>query len=608
MCGIFAYNWNENSIPFLVEGLTNLEYRGYDSAGVFGITKNGKIFLEKATWKVSNLAWKVELNEKKDKNYKSGIAHTRWATHGGVTELNTHPHFSTNERFFIVHNGIIENYAYLKEELIKKWHKFYSETDTEVVAKLVEYMFEKDLITTISKVTKKLVWAYALWIIDVENPDVLIGTKFGSPMIMWVADDACFLSSDINALSNHCHEFFTLEDNEIVVLENWKHKIFNLWKEVNREWEEMSQEFATAEKWKFETFTEKEINEAPDVLLNALKGRINFEEKTITSETLTELNELDIEQIEIVASGSSYFAWVTASYWFKELAWMPCDVRISSEFLYDTFLPNKKTLYVFISQSGETADVRESVKIVKEKGCLTFWLVNVVGSTVAKMCDFGLYTHSGIEIWVASTKNVIGQLSVLLLMALSFGSKRNLQIKEVRKIIWEIEELSSLMKIQLENTKNIRKVAEKYSKYNDFFFLWRNLLFWTAEECALKLKELTYLHAECYATWELKHWPLALVWPGFPCVALNLKWVLEYKTASNIKEVRARNTTVLWIITKGLDNSELYDDIIEVPETSRILVPFTPMIPMWLLSVEIAKILWKDVDKPQNLAKSVTVE
>jgi len=605
MCGIFAYNWNENSIPFLVEGLTNLEYRGYDSAGVFGITKNGKIFLEKATWKVSNLAWKVELN---DKNYKSGIAHTRWATHGGVTELNTHPHFSTNERFFIVHNGIIENYAYLKEELIKKWHKFYSETDTEVVAKLVEYMFEKDLITTISKVTKKLVWAYALWIIDVENPDVLIGTKFGSPMIMWVADDACFLSSDINALSNHCHEFFTLEDNEIVVLENWKHKIFNLWKEVNREWEEMSQEFATAEKWKFETFTEKEINEAPDVLLNALKGRINFEEKTITSETLTELNELDIEQIEIVASGSSYFAWVTASYWFKELAWMPCDVRISSEFLYDTFLPNKKTLYVFISQSGETADVRESVKIVKEKGCLTFWLVNVVGSTVAKMCDFGLYTHSGIEIWVASTKNVIGQLSVLLLMALSFGSKRNLQIKEVRKIIWEIEELSSLMKIQLENTKNIRKVAEKYSKYNDFFFLWRNLLFWTAEECALKLKELTYLHAECYATWELKHWPLALVWPGFPCVALNLKWVLEYKTASNIKEVRARNTTVLWIITKGLDNSELYDDIIEVPETSRILVPFTPMIPMWLLSVEIAKILWKDVDKPQNLAKSVTVE
>ena len=608
MCWIFAYNWNENAIPFLVEGLTNLEYRGYDSAGVFGITKNGKIFLEKATGKVSNLAGKVELNEKKDKNYKSGIAHTRWATHWGVTEENTHPHFSQNERFFVVHNWIIENYASLKEDLIKKWYKFYSETDTEVVAKLIEDLFEKNLITTISKVTKKIVGAYSLGIIDTKNPDVLIGTKFGSPMILWVGDDACFLSSDINALSNHCWEFFTLEDNEIVVIENWKHKIFNLWKEVNRKSEEMTAEFQMAKKGDFETFTEKEINEAPEVLLNSLKWRINFENKTITSETLDELAELDIENIEIIASGSSYFAWVTASYWFKELAWMPCNVRISSEFLYDTFLPNKKTLYVFISQSGETADVRESVKIVKEKWCLTFGLVNVVGSTVAKMCDYGLYTHSGIEVWVASTKNVIWQLAVLLLMSLSFGSKRNLQIKEVRKIIWEIELLHNQMKSQLEDISKIKKIAKKYSKYSDFFFLWRNLLFWTAEECALKLKELTYLHAECYATWELKHWPLALVWPDFPCVALNLKWVMETKTASNIKEVRARNTTVLWIITQGLDNSELYDDIIEVPETSHILAPFTPMIPMWLLSVEIAKILWKDVDKPQNLAKSVTVE
>ena len=608
MCGIFAYNWNQNSIPFLIEGLTNLEYRGYDSAGVFGITKNWKIFLEKATGKVSNLAGKVELNEKKDKNYKSWIAHTRWATHWGVTEKNTHPHFSQNERFFVVHNWIIENYANLKNELIKKWYEFYSDTDTEVVAKLIEELFEKDLITTISKVTKKLVWAYALAIIDRENPEVLVWTKFGSPMILGIGDDACFLSSDINALSNHCGEFFTLEDKEIVVIENWKHKIFNLWVEVNRKAEEMTQEFATATKWIFETFTEKEIHEAPEVLLNSLKWRINFEEKTISNETLDELAELDIERIEIIASGSSYFAGVTASYWFKELAGMPCEVRISSEFLYDTFLPNKKTLYVFISQSWETADVRESVKIVKEKWCLTFGLVNVVGSTVAKMCDYWLYTHSGVEVWVASTKNVIGQLAVLLLMSLSFGSKRSLQIKEVRKIIWEIKDLADKMKSQLENKESIKKIAEKYSKYKDFFFLWRNVLFGTAEECALKLKELTYLHAECYATWELKHWPLALVWPNFPCVALNLKWVMELKTASNIKEVRARNTTVLWIITQGLENSELYDDIIEVPETSHILAPFTPMIPMWLLSVEIAKILWKDVDKPQNLAKSVTVE
>ena len=608
MCWIFAYNWNKNALPFLIEGLTNLEYRGYDSAGVFGITKNWKTFLEKAIWKVSNLAWKVELNKKSDKNYKSGIAHTRWATHWGVTEENTHPHFSQNERFFVVHNGIIENYANLKENLIKKGYKFYSETDTEVIAKLIEDEFEKDLITTISKITKKLVGAYALAIIDTQNPDILIGTKFGSPMILGIWENSCFLSSDINALSQHCSAFFTLEDNEIVVIENWKHKIFNLWKEVNRKSEEMTQEFATATKWNFETFTEKEINEAPEVLLNSLKWRINFEEKTITNETLDEIVELWIEQIEIIASGSSYFAWVTASYWFRELAWMPCEVKISSEFLYDTFLANKKTLYVFISQSGETADVRESVKIVKQKWCLTFWIVNVVGSTIAKICDYGLYTHSGVEVWVASTKNIIGQLAVLLLMVLKFGSTRNLQIKEIRKIIWDIEKLHSQMKTQLKNIQKIKDIAKKYSKYKDFFFLWRNVLFWTAEECALKLKELTYLHAECYATWELKHWPLALVWPDFPCIALNLKWVLETKTASNIKEVKARNTTVLWIITEWLKNSELYDDIIEVPETSAILAPFTPMIPMWTLAVEIAKILWKDVDKPQNLAKSVTVE
>lgn len=608
MCWIFAYNWNENSIPFLVEWLTNLEYRGYDSAGVFWITKNGKRFLEKSIGKVSNLSGKVELNNKKDKNYKSGIAHTRWATHWKVTEENTHPHFSNNERFYVVHNWIIENYVELKEILIKSGHVFYSETDTEIVAKLIEEMFEKDLITTISKVTKKLVWAYALWIIDTKDPDVLVGTKFWSPMILWIWENACFLSSDINALSKMSHEFFTLEDNEIVIIENWKHKIFNLWKEVERDWEKMTWEFKMAELGNFQTFTEKEINEAPDVLLNSLKWRINFENKTITSETLTELNELDIERIEIIASWSSYFAWITSSYWFKELAWIPCEVRISSEFLYDTFLPDEKTIYIFISQSWETADVRESVRIVKEKGWITFWIVNVVGSTVAKMCDFGLYTHSGVEVWVASTKNVIGQLWVLLLMALSFGSKRNLQIKEVRKIIWEIEELSILMKSQLKNTKNIKAIAKKYSRYNNFFFLWRNLLYWTAEESALKLKELTYLHAECYSTWELKHWPLALVWKKFPCIAINLKGVLETKTASNIKEVRARDTTVLWIITTWSSNPDLYDDEIEVPETNHILAPFTPLIPMWIFSVEIAKILWKDVDKPQNLAKSVTVE
>ncbi len=614
MCWIFAYNWKENAVPLLVEGLRNLEYRGYDSAGLVWVNREWDVFVEKAVWKVSNLATKVEKRKgecskdwKKEK-FRNGIAHTRWATHGWVTELNTHPHFSSNKRFYVVHNGIIENYMQLKEILETKGHKFYSETDTEVVAKLIEDMFDWDLLSTVENVTKQLVWAYSLWAIDIEDPKVLIGAKLWSPMVVGIWEDWTFLSSDINAVSKLAHEFITLEDYEIVKIKNWKHSIFSLGKEIERDWEKMTQEFQTATKWDFETFTEKEIHEAPEVLKSVFKWRINFEEKTIKSETLDELNEYDINRVEIIASGSSYFAWVVWSYWFKELAWLPCEVRISSEFLYDTFLPQKKTLYIFMSQSWETADVRESVKIVKEKWWLTFWIVNVVWSTIARMCDMWLYTHSWVEIWVASTKNIIGQLGIMILMALNFWSKRNLQMKEVRDLITKLWQLPNKLQIQLEHQDALEPIIEKYSKFKSYFFLWRNVLYWTACECSLKFKELTYLHAECYSTWELKHWPLALVWPDFPCIAINPKGVLRDKTISNIKEVRARNTTVLWVVTVWDITKDLYDDVIEVPKCHPLLTPFISLIPMWLLAVWVAKLLWKDVDKPQNLAKSVTVE
>lgn len=608
MCWIFAYNWKENAIPLLVEGLRNLEYRGYDSAGVFWIDNSGNKFLEKSVWKVSNLAMKVEKSSNKDWKYTSWIAHTRWATHGWVTEENTHPHYSEDERFFIVHNWIIENYIPLKEKLVAKWYKFYSDTDTEVVAKLIQDIFTWNILETIELVTKQLVWAYALGIIDTQEPEVLYGAKLWSPMVVWIWEKGSFLSSDINAVSAVAWEFITLEDYEIVKIKEGRHQIFSLWKEVSREWEKITEEFETATKWKFETFTEKEIDEAPEVLKNVFKWRIDFETKTIKSETLDELNEYDIQRIEIIASGSSYFAWVTWSYWFKELAWMPCEVRISPEFLYDTFLPQEKTLYIFMSQSWETADVRESVKIVKEKWWLTFGVVNVVGSTIARMCDMWLYTHSGTEVWVASTKNIIGQLWVLMLMALNFWIKWNLQMKEVKDLISKLWELPNKLKTQVETQHLLEPVIEKYSGYKNFFFLWRNLLYWTAAESSLKLKELTYLHAECYSTWELKHWPLALVGPDFPCVVLNTKWVLRDKTISNIREIKARDTTVLWVVTVWDISKELYDDTIELPKSHPLLSPFLPLIPMWLMAVWIAKKLWKDVDKPQNLAKSVTVE
>jgi glucosamine--fructose-6-phosphate aminotransferase (isomerizing) len=607
MCWIFAYNWTKNSIPFLVEWLRNLEYRWYDSAWVLWVSKSWNIFLEKAIWKVSNLASKVEKNIDKSIDYSSWIAHTRWATHGKVTEENTHPHISDNKRFYIVHNWIIENYISLKEKLSKKYN-FYSETDTEVVAKLIEDMFDWNIITTLEKVTKQLVWAYAIAVIDKENPNILVWAKLWSPMIVWVWEEWIFLSSDLNALNKIAHEFTTLEDNETIVIKDWKYSVYSLWEEINKTHEKIDENCEIADKWKFETFTEKEINEIPSVLRNALKWRIDFETKTIHNETIDKLNELDIENIEIIASWSSYFAWVVWKSWLEELAWIKTEVRVSSEFLYETFIPNTKTLYVFMSQSRETADVREWVKMVQQKWCMTFGIVNVVWSTIARMCDMWLYTKSWIEIWVASTKNIIWQLSVLLLISLGMWLKRNLQVQESRNIIEKLWELDKKLEWLLEQHKYIKTLADKYSKYSNFFYLGRNVVYWTACECSLKLKELSYVHAEAYSTWELKHWPLALVGPNFPCIVINPKWIMREKTISNVKEIQARNGTILWVITAWDTTKDIYNDIIEIPKSHPILTPFLPLIPLWIFSVEIAKNLNRDIDKPQNLAKSVTVE
>ena len=444
--------------------------------------------------------------------------------------------------------------------------------------------------------------------IDKENPDILVWAKLGSPMIVGLWNEWIFISSDINALNKVAYEFTTVEDNETVIIKDGEYKIYSFGEEVEKEHEKIDENFEIADIWKFKTFTEKEIHEIPNVLRNTLKWRINFETKTIHNETLEKLNEIEIENIEVIASGSSYFAWVVWKSWFEELSWLKTEVRVSSEFLYENFIYNPKTLYIFMSQSWETADVRESVKMVNAKWGLTFWVVNVVGSTIARICDMWLYTHSGIEIWVASTKNIIWQLSVLLLMSLSMWLKRELQFNKAKSIIESLKNLDKELELLLEQKNKIKKLTEKYSQYQDFFFLGRNLLYGTACECSLKLKELSYIHAEAYSTWELKHGPLALVWPDFPCIVINPKSDIREKTISNIKEIKARNWVVLWVITSWDTIKDIYDDIIEIPETHKTLTPFLPLIPLWILSVEIAKKLWRDIDKPQNLAKSVTVE
>jgi len=423
--------------------------------------------------------------------YSTGIAHTRWATHGWVTRENTHPHISSNERFYIVHNGIIENYKELKSQLAKEC-SFYSQTDTEVVAKLIETLHDWNLTSTMEKVSWKLVWAYSLAVIDRENPGEIVGIKLWSPLIVWEAQDGIYISSDVNALSNLAETYTLLEDHEMVVIRDKKYSIYLAWKQVERASEEIEEWQKIEELWSFTSYTEKEIFDIPGVLENVWSGRVDFENKEIKNETLDALSDLDIERICIISSGSSYYAGDIGWYFFRKFSGIPCQAIISSEFLADIFIPDNKCLYVFLSQSWETADVRESMKIVKAKGCMTFWIVNVVGSTIARMADYGLYSHAWVEVWVASTKNVIAQIGVLLMAALALGKNRDMQVSDVRDIISELswlpdnisQTLSSMVHLHLwvqsfqlwylilcENfTQKLFQISRKLQQENDQYY------------------------------------------------------------------------------------------------------------------------------------------
>ncbi len=610
MCWIFAYSGKQNAIPLLLEGLQSLEYRWYDSAGLVAINSTDDIFLEKAVGKVSVLTRKIEEEIESTQTYARGIAHTRWATHGEVTLENTHPHVSQNSQFYLVHNGIIENYLGIKEYLIKKWYSFYSDTDSEVLIKLIEDCFNGNMLETLEIAAKKIVGAYSIVVIDTQKPQEIYGMKLGSPMILWIAEDGLIISSDINTVSKYAPEFVSLDDREIIKIDTLNYKIFSTsdWDYVKKDIEKVDEDFCIADKWDFETFTEKEIHEIPEILKNVCTGRINFSEKTITSETLEQLSESNYAKVEIIASWSSYFAWQVWVNWLQSIAWIDACVHVSSEFLYNTFIPKNDVLYIFMSQSWETADVRESVKRVQEKWCHTFWVVNTVGSTIARMCDAWMYTHAWVEVWVASTKNVIAQLAVLLMISISLGIKKDLQRSETKELIEALEKLPALIQRQLENQEKLKDVIDKYSQFSNFFFLGRGLLNGTAQEASLKLKELSYLHSEAYATWELKHWPLALVGPDFPCFVFGATSYIYEKTISNVKEIKARKSPVVGIVYENSKHQDIYDHVITLEETHDQLSPFSSLVPAWLFAVWVAKKLWKDIDKPQNLAKSVTVE
>lgn len=608
MCWIFAYKWVWDASKYLIDWLTSLEYRWYDSAWVTLINNSWKVYTQKAIGRVSNLASKVA-NDKLDlSDFHTGIAHTRWATHGWVTLENTHPHYSQNKRFYLVHNGIIENYIELKKELISKWYLFYWDTDSEVVANLIQYTFEKDLETTVKKMKELITWAYALAIIDTENPNQIIAIKLWSPLVIWIDQKNLFLSSDANALANITEKYIPIDDNEMVIIEKNTYKIISAGKEIEKNSFESLKNESNEDLWEFKHFMLKEIFEIPDIIENILWGRIQFETHEIKSNVLDTLHIKNIEKIEIIASGTSYNAGMIGTYLFEDLANIPCQIHISTEFKYKKQFINDTTLYIFISQSGETADALECLKIVKNKGGKTFWIVNVVWSSIARICDNWLYTHCWVEIWVASTKAFIGQLLTLLTVALYIGNKKDLDYTKYREIIDSLANLKDDINMVLMHSHQIEKIAKKYSTYKNMFFLGRNMFYPMAQEWSLKCKEITYNHTESYSAWELKHGPLSLIEENFPTVLINPASKLYEKNISTLKEIQARNGKVIWILSQNDKHIKEYDDIIEIPRTHEYNALFTTWVVLQLFAYYMAESLWREIDKPRNLAKSVTVE
>lgn len=606
MCWIFWYLGRPGHAGReIIAGLQRLEYRGYDSAGICVVNHEKKVEVIKSVGKVANLKIKtdtVDLN-----TYHVGIGHTRWATHGGVTEPNCHPHLSQTGRFVVIHNGIIENYRELKDELIEKGYTFYSETDTEIVAKLFEDMFTGDHLETLVSLTKRIEWAYGLVFIDRDNPDRIFGTKQGSPMVLGFGEDR-FVSSDYRSLIGLIDDYVILEDGDIFLMTPEDYTILSGESRVDRSIHKVDETEKPVEIGDYPHFMLKEIFEQPKVLEDVFRGRINFESKELHSDTLEHISELWIERVTIVASGTSYHAGLMGKYYLEELAWLPTDVVVSTEFKYKKKFIIPEELFIFVSQSGETADTLDSLKIVKEQGGHVFGVVNVPGSSIARAAAQGLFTRAGTEVWVASTKAFTAQMACFLFLALYLWKKRGLDYRKYREILDGLENISSKMETILLQSEAIRLVAEKYSGYNNFFYLGRAHELPIAMEGSLKLKELTYLHSEAYSSGELKHGSIALIDAEFPSIMVNGGGPLIAKNNSSVEEIKARGGKVLWIIARGDDHIELYTDSITFDPLVEELNPFLEVMILQLFSYHVANKLGRDVDKPRNLAKSVTVE
>ena len=608
MCGIVAYTGSKNCTEILLKGLKNLEYRGYDSWG-FAFVKGKNLVSIKKAGKVSEAE---NLMDNFPQRSFVGIAHTRWATHGLPTDINAHPHLDCKLRIAIVHNGIIENYSELKRKLQRKGHNFKSETDTEVIVHLLEEYYQGDMVKAIELTMLRLVGAFGLAIICSDEPRALYGARRGSPLIVGIGDGEMFLSSDVNALVNHTRKAIYLDDDEIVKLTPTSFKIFNLKKEkTDKEIHTVSFDTTFLEKGGFSHFMLKEIFEQPESLHNVFRGRLDQERATVKlgGLELTDSELLAIRSIKLLGCGTSWHAALVGKYLFEQLARIPAEVDYSSEFRYRDPILSKDTLIIVVSQSGETADTLAAVEEAKKKEAKVLGICNVVGSSIARECGRGVYLHAGPEIGVASTKAFTSQLVVLTLLAILLARARGMSRREGLIALNAIEALPSLAKRILKKNEEIKEIADLIWKYQNFLYIGRNYQFPIALEGALKLKEISYIHAEGIPAAELKHGPIALIDENMPTVVLATESHVLDKVKSNVAEIRARKGKIISVVTEAnREMDELSDFKFSVPPVPHYLTPVLSTIPLQLLAYHIAVLRGCNVDKPRNLAKSVTVE
>ena len=614
MCGIVGYIGDKQAFPILIGGLRRLEYRGYDSAGVAMIDEQGELNVWKAKGKVDDL---VNYCSEKNVTGTVGIAHTRWATHGEPSALNAHPHYSQSKNLAIIHNGIIENYADLKAKLVSKGITFRSDTDTEVLVQLIEYVQEQknfDLLTAVQVALHEVIGAYAIALIDRREPNQIIAARKQSPLVVGIGDNEFFLGSDATPIVEYTDQVVYLEDGNIAVIRKEEHlKVVNIQnRKLKPEIQTVDLNLGQLEKGGYPHFMLKEIFEQPECLTNCMRGRVNVDTDNVVLSAVIDYRKqlVNAQRIIIVACGTSWHAALIGKQMIESLCRTPVEVEYASEFRYRNPVITSKDVVIAISQSGETADTLAAVQLAKSCGAFIYGICNSIGSSIPRATDTGSYIHVGPEIGVASTKDFTGQVTVLSMLALALAKEKGtITSNDYLTIVKELHEIPAKMKKVLEQNGKIADLSRIFTYARNFLYLGRGYSYPVALEGALKLKEISYIHAEGYPAAEMKHGPIALIDSDMPVVVIATHNAMYEKVLSNIQEVKARKGKVIALVTEGDETiSRIADEVIELPDTIECLEPLLATIPLQLLAYHVAVCKGKDVDQPRNLAKSVTVE